>query len=81
MRIRYEQRLDEFEFWCGAKYTAKLLKPYEFELIENYLDDIYPEGIDETILNDFFWFDEEIIADILGYEDFESLYNERQDRL
>lgn len=77
MKIRYDQSLDEFDFWSGAKYTAKLLKPNEFELIENYLEEIFPEGIDETTLNDFFWFDEEIIADILGYEDFESLYNER----
>ena len=50
----------------------------ELDTIEAMLEDCAPaDGYDETAINDFFWFEDDTIAEWLGYEDFESLMNER----
>ena len=38
----------------------------EFNQLESIIEESYPEGIDETELNDLFWHDSETIADWLG---------------
>lgn len=53
--------------WSGAKYAAERLqgegKGDEFmELIE----ELYPDGIDRTALNDIMWFDRDWIYESLG---------------
>ena len=35
-------------------------------MIERNLEDLYPAGIDETELNDIFWFDREMICEWIG---------------
>lgn len=56
--------------WSGAVYTLNEIeeKGKEDELI-NYLNDIissYDNGIEETTLNDFLWFDSDNIYEALG---------------
>lgn len=78
MKIYSETSLRDFEFWSGARQTVELLTDEELDTIESILEDIYPDGIDETTVNDIFWFDDDFIAECLGYEDFETLYKERK---
>ena len=33
------------------------------------LEDIYPDGMDETVLNDFFWFEFDTVKEWLGIEE------------
>jgi hypothetical protein len=73
MKIHMETDLHHFEFWSGAKDTVKHLTWEELDKIESMLEDIYPDGMDETELNDFFWFEDDTIAEWLGYESFEEL--------
>ena len=73
MKIYQEMSLQNFEFWSGARWTAEKLTPEELDTIEEMLEDIYPEGMDETTINDIFWFEEDTIAEWLGYTDFEEL--------
>lgn len=73
MKVYKEITISEFEFWSGAKDTAKYLTEEQMDSIESQLEEIYPEGIGETELNDFFWFEEDTIAEWLGYDDFEDL--------
>lgn len=55
MKITTEQRLRYFDFWGGAKERASLLTYEELDIIEMELEmAYYPEGIDETKLNDIF---------------------------
>lgn len=75
MKIYAETSLRNFEFWSGAKDTAKYLTLDELDTIEAILEDIYPDGIDETTVNDFFWFDDDTIAEWLGYDNFEQIMN------
>lgn len=65
--------LDDFEPWSGAIDTIRTIrdlgKTNEFE---DLLDELWPEGIDETALNDYLWFDAEQIYETLGIVDFDN---------
>ena len=76
MLIHTETSLRDFQFWAGGADNANCLTCEQLDIIEDILTDIYPDGIDETQLNDLMWFDEDIIAEWLGYADFEELRNE-----
>lgn len=73
MKLYKEQNLSEFEFWSGAKDTVKYLTEDELDTIEEILEELYPDGMGETELNDLFWFEDDLIAEWLGYEDFEAI--------
>lgn len=73
MIIFTEQKLRYFKFWCGAKDTASELTFAELDQIESILEDAYPEGVYETLINDLFWFEPDLIAEWLGYENWETL--------
>ena len=73
MKIISETSLAYFEYWSGAKDTANRIweeKGKEgFDQLEAILEDIYPDGIDETQLNDLLWFDAETVYEWLGISD------------
>lgn len=66
---------DDFDFWSGARDTVEYLTSDEIEQVFSMLEEIYPEGMTETEVNDFFWFEDDTIAEWLGYSDFEELIN------
>lgn len=79
MTIYKEISLSEFEAWSGAQYTIEVLEKLEeatgesvFDTLESILDDC-GEGMDETKVNDFLWFEDETIAEWLGFESWEHL--------
>lgn len=78
MKIFEEKSLIDFEFWSGAKDTVKYLTDDDLEQIENILNTEYPDGIGETELNDFFWFENDFIAEMLGYSSFDKLMEDRE---
>ena len=80
MKIYTEQSLRNFEFWSGAKDTVKYLTLDELDTLEEMLEDIFPDGMDETTVNDFFWFDDDTIAEWLGYNDFEEIMNREKEQ-
>lgn len=73
MKIYEEKSLRDFDFWSGAKDTVKYLTDDELEQIEAILEDAYPDGMEDTQINDIFWFEDDWIAEMLGYEDFEAI--------
>lgn len=75
MKVYRDESISDFEFWGGAKDTVKYLTYDEMETIESILEDLYPEGISETDLNDIFWFEDDLIAEWLGYDSFEAIIN------
>jgi hypothetical protein len=66
MKITTETTLNNFEFWSGAKDNAAMLTFEQLEQVENELEALYPEGIDETELNDIFWFDFGYVCELIG---------------
>ena len=79
MKISREENLYRFEFWSGARDRAKYLTIEQFDTIENILEDCYPDGLDETTINDLFWFEEDTIAEWLGFDSFEDLIEQSQE--
>ena len=66
--------LHQFEFWSGARDTAKYLTLAEITTIEDILEDA-GDIMTETDINDFFWFECDTIAEWLGYSCFEEIMN------
>lgn len=77
MKIYTEKSLRNFEFWSGAKTTAETIWDKfggdAFDTIEEELELEYPDGMDETQINDMFWFETDYIATLLGYRNWEHL--------
>ena len=77
MKIYREESLRHFEFWSGAKTIAKTIWDKfggeGFDTIESELEAMYPDGMDETQINDIFWFEEDFIATLLGYRNWRDL--------
>lgn len=80
MTIKQEMNLEDFPFWSGARYTDSMLKWTELQTIENELLSQKDEW-DATEINDLFWFERDYIAEILGYENWEALENERTEKV
>lgn len=66
MTIKTEQSLNSFEFWSGAKANAEKLTSEEFDTLENVFEELYPEGMTDTEINDLFWFDFEWVCELIG---------------
>ena len=69
MKIYSEKSLRNFEFWSGAKENANELTGAQLDEVETILEDLYPEGMDETQINDLFWFDFDTIKEWLNITD------------
>jgi hypothetical protein len=68
-----EESLTNFDFWSGGKDRADKLTYAELETIEAILEDLYPDGMDMTQINDLFWFEFKTIAEWLGLTEDEIL--------
>lgn len=76
MTIKKEVALTSFEFWAGAKDRAAVLTWGQLEQLETILEDALTDGsgaIDATTINDIFWFEEDWIAELLGFDSWEEL--------
>ena len=64
--INEDQTLQDFNAWSGAISTKETIiennKEQEFE---NLIDELYPEGLTETQLNDILWFESDWIFEML----------------
>ena len=70
MKITSEMSLKNFKAWSGAKDTLnKLIELDKCDDLEFILDDLYPDGLTDTQLNDILWFESEWIYDILEIEE------------
>lgn len=69
MIITMEMDLANFEFWSGAKETFKIIKEHnKVDECQAMLEDLYPNGMSDTQLNDLFWFDDDWLFEVLDIE-------------
>ena len=40
----------------------------ELDSVENALEELYPDGMTDTEINDLFWFDFEYVCELIGLE-------------
>lgn len=82
MKITTEVTPNNYDFfWAGARDTVNNMTLEQIEEVFYMLEEIYPEGMTDTELNDFFWFEEDTIADWLGFDSFEDLIKANADEL
>ena len=80
MKVYSEISLEDFDFWGNALYVTKYLESSDFRQIESIMEDTQSEWEwGETEVNDFFSYEEDTIAEWLGYSDFEELIKEREE--
>ena len=71
MKITSEMSLKNFKAWSGAKDTLnKLIELDKCEELEFILEELYPDGLTDTQLNDILWFEDEWIFETLGIEEY-----------
>ena len=67
MTITYELDLNSFQAWSGAVDTLeRIQREGKCAELENILEELYPDGMTETELNDLLWFDSESVYEWLG---------------
>lgn len=67
MKVYCELDLENFEAWSGAEDTLdRIRNEGKVGTLEAILEDLYPDGIDETQLNDLLRFDDEQVFEWLG---------------
>ena len=77
MTITHELDLNSFEAWSGAKDTLdRIQREGKCSLLEQILEDTYPDGMTETELNDLLWFDSESVYEWLGIRSEEQIEKE-----
>lgn len=73
MKIYTEQGLNSFQPWSGASITYdRVAEAGKLDELETALEEIYPEGMSETELNDLLWFDDQWIYELLNMQDAEN---------
>lgn len=67
MNVTYELDLKNFEAWSGAVDTLdRIRNEGKCEELEFMLEEMYPDGMTETQLNDLLWFESDTIFEWLG---------------
>lgn len=80
MLIKCEMSLEKFQAWSGAVDTLnRIINEDKCDELEAILEDLYPDGMTDTELNDMLWFDSEQIYEWLGISDEESDEEEYQE--
>ena len=77
MTITYELDLNSFQAWSGAKDTLdRIQREGKCAELENILEELHPDGMTETELNDLLWFDSESVYEWLGIRSEEQIERE-----
>lgn len=78
MTYTVNKSLTEFPFWSGARDRTNILTYEQLDRLDDLLLDAM--GWNETDntpsdaeINDLFWFEEDFIAQMLGFDDWEAL--------
>ncbi len=71
MEIKKEiNDLYHFEAWSGATETReKIIEAGRGEQFMTALEEVYPEGMTDTELNDLLWFDSKFCYDLVGLDE------------
>jgi hypothetical protein len=59
--------LADFDAWSGAKDTKEtILNANKGEEFDNLIEELYPDGLTDTQLNDILWFEPDWLYEQLG---------------
>ena len=67
MKLHTETNLLSFDAWSGAKETKEtIVQNNKADDFDSLIEELYPDGLSETDLNDLLWFDDAFIFESLG---------------
>ena len=70
MKLFKEESILDFKAWSGAVDTQQtIIEKNKEEQFDQLIEDLYPDGLEETELNDILWFEEDWIFEQLGIEE------------
>lgn len=73
MEYKVESSLWNFPAWSGGKDTLDILKEKnDVDAVEAWIDGMGLEDATDTTINDILWFERDMIAELLGYKDWEA---------
>ena len=80
MKVFKEMQPSDHKAWSGAVDTLNRIKELNLEAnFDSLIEELYPDGIDETHLNDILWFDSEWIFESLGISEEEEEEEEEEE--
>ena len=80
MTIKTETSLKYFDAWSGAIYTLhRIIEEDKCDEAEALIEELYPDGLTDTQLNDILWFEDEWLFDALGITDEEDEEEEEEE--
>lgn len=81
MRIYNELDLNTFEAWSGAVSTLeRIQREGKCEALEATLEELFPDGMDETELNDLLWFESDTVFEWVGLRTETQINDEIQEK-
>ena len=73
MKVYKETSLRDFEAWSGAVSTKdRIIECGKESDFESYVEELFPDGLSATALNNLLWFGEDAIFEALGITNEES---------
>ena len=73
MKLHTETNLLSFDAWSGAVETKEtIIQNNKSDDFDSLIEELYPDGLSETALNDILWFEEEWIFETLGIKEEET---------
>lgn len=67
MKIVSEISISDFKAWSGARDTLdRIINEDKCDTLEAVLEELYPDGMTDTQLNDILWFEPEWCYEMCG---------------
>lgn len=67
------ESITEFEPWSGAVCVYETLTLAQLDQLDRMLEELYPDGMTDTQVNDILWHDSDWVAELLGFRNWEHL--------
>lgn len=81
MTIKSEISLENFEAWSGGKDTLnRVFNEGKCSQLESILEDLYPDGMTDTELNDLLWHDSDTVFEWLGIRTYDQIKEELEEK-
>ena len=76
-----EKPLSQFEFWSGAKQRTDHLTTDQLDRLDDLMPEVLGENPTDSAINELFWFEEDYIAQLLGFKNWKALerHNDGED--
>ncbi len=81
MTIKSDISLENFGAWSGGRSTLdRIINEGKCGELESMLEDLYPDGMTDTQLNDLLWFDSDTVFEWLGIRTYDQIKEELEEK-